>query len=245
MPPAQPDTGVGDGRTIHLEANDIIVGHASPLYVLVSGFAAGLLIWIPVFVVYYLNKLLTMAGPGTAGMPGRSILEFESIWPYWAGTGLVGVVLAWLRRTSARREWYREIASFRLGLNGVVATIGGAIVCLALIFADSDAGFLLAVLSIGVIIGGFIVNAVWEWAHNLFLRPYGRKNGDALILRTVRHVLDRHERLRPRQLLGLDVSGGKVRLKGVWDDQAKRREVETELRGLPGVALVQFERVDD
>src|SRR5690606_3973345 len=123
--------------------------------------------------------------------------------------------------------------------------IGGAIVCLALIFADSDAGFLLAVLSIGVIIGGFIVNAVWEWAHNLFLRPYGRKNGDSLILRTVRHVLDRHDRLRQRQLLWLDVSGGKVRLKGVWDDQAKRREVETELRGLPGVALVQFERVDD
>lgn len=245
MPPVRPDIGAGDGRLVHMDASGVIAGHGSAAFILVSGFVAGLLIWLPVVVVVYFNRLLTMAGPGTTSMGAPSALSIESAWIYWVGTGVVGVALAWLRRLSARIDWYKDVASFRLGLNGVVATVGGAIVCLWLIFSESDAGFLIAILSFGVVIGGFLVNAVWEWLHNLFLNAYGRKVQDSLLERAVRHVLGRYAHLRPKRLDAVTVRNGKVSLKGVWEDMSARREVESELRGIAGVAFVQFERTGE
>jgi len=246
MPPVRAEVGQGDGRLVRMDAKDVIVGHGSVAYILISGFLAGLFVWVPVFVIVYLNRLLTLAGSSQmpSMTPAPAILDFGTVWPYWVGTGVVGIVLAWLRRVSARIDWYKEIASFRLGLNGVFATIGGAVVCLSLIFSGSDAGFLVAILSFGVVIGGFLVNAVWEWAHNVFLTIYGRKVQDALLEGAVTHVLKRHAHLRPERLDSVTVKNGKVSLKGVWADIATRREVESELRGISGVAIVQFERTD-
>jgi|GEM_PF-4382216 len=248
MPPVRADVGEGDGRLVHVDAIDVVMAHGSPAYLLITGFVAGLLIWLPPLVIVYLNRLLMIAGSSSAPnlTPNPTgILDFERMWPYWLATGVAGAVLAWLRRISARIGWYKEIASFRLGLNGVVASIGGAIVCLWLIFAGSDAGFLLAILSFGVIIGGFLVNAVWEWIHNVFLRPYGRRAESELLERAVRHALERYAHLKPKRLDSVKVKNGKVTLKGVWEDGSTRREVENELRGISGVSIVEFERPDD
>ena len=247
MPPVHADVGQGEGRLVRMEAMDVLVGYGSTAFALIGGFVAGLLVWIPVALLLYLNRFLMMAGSSSAPSitPQPAVLDFGAIWPYWIATGVAGLVLAWLRRVSARIGWYKEIASFRLGLNGVVASIGGAVVCLWLIFSGSNAGFLVAILSFGVIIGGFLFNAVWEWFHNLTYRVYNPKAQDKAIEGAVKHVLNRYDHLKPERLDSVTVTNGRVSLKGVWPNLDKRREVETELRGIAGVALVQFERTSD
>ena len=244
IPPVVADTGVESAKAINITAHELISAHGSPVYVLLSGFVAGALLWVPVYGILLFNRFMVSSSGARVGAYGGGLgVDPAALLPYMAATGLLGVGLAVLRRISARIGWYKEIASQRLGLNGVVASLLGAVICIGLIASGSSAGLLLMFISVGVFLGGFLVNALWEIVHNLLLTPYGARNSDALIERAVRHELMRSKRFRPKRLERVTVTNGKVTLAAEWENAEARQEAQEALRQMVGVSLVQFEKL--
>ena len=246
IPPVTAELGDDRGGSPTITAYDVISGHGSPVYVLVSGFVAGALLWVPVYAVLLFNRFMVASSGARVGVYGGGLgVEPAALLPYMAATGVLGVLLAALRRVSARIGWYKEIASQRLGLNGVVATVLGAIICIGLIVSGSRAGLLVMFLSVGVIFGGFIVNALWEVIHNLLLRPYGARYSDELIEQALRHELARNSAIRPARLANISVTNGRVTLAAAWKSPEARDEAVAALQRMPGVVSVDFERLDE
>ncbi len=245
MPPVQVDLGEGGVRHFTHTANDLVVGHGSLVYMLITGFVAGILIWVPIFAIFYFNRLLSSSSGARVGVYGGGLgIDPVAMLPYIIATGLLGVGLVLLRRLSARIGWYKEIASQRLGLNGVVASVLGAALCIGLIASGSQLGFLLVFISIGVLFGGYIVNALWEGLHNLFLIPYGARNSDAVLERAIRHELERQADIRPKRLASLSVQNGRVMLAGEWESSEARKEAQEALQSMVGVNIVQFVKAE-
>lgn len=244
MPPVRVDLGEGAERRISQTAHELITGHGAPLYVFTSGFIAGVLLWIPIFAIFFLNRLMSSSSGARVGVYGGGLgIDPAALVPYMIATGLLGVGLAILRRTSARIGWYKEVASQRLGLNGAVASVLGALVCIGLIASGSQLGIILVFISVGVLFGGYILNSAWEALHNLLLIPYGARQSDLVLERAIRHELQRQSDIRPTRLEGLSVLNGKVTLAAEWETSEARREAQEALQSMEGVTIVQFEKV--
>lgn len=246
IPPVTADLGDDRGGSPTITAYDVISGHGSPFYVFASGFVAGALLWVPVYAILLFNRFMVASSGARVGVYGGGLgVEPAALLPYMAATGVLGIVFAALRRLSARINWYKEIASQRLGLNGVVATILGALICIGLIVSGSRAGLLVMFLSVGVLFGGFIVNALWEMAHNLLLRPYGASRGDELIEKALRHELARNSAIRPARVENVSVTNGRVALAAAWESAEVREEAIQTLQRMPGVVSIDLERLEE
>lgn len=248
LPPVRLDLEGSGNRKIDLTAQELIAGHGSPLYVAVAGLLAGILLWIPVIALFVFNRMLVAGRAERVSIYQSGLgVDILALWPYIIASGLLGIGLALLRRVSARIGWYKELFSQRLGLNGAVASVLGAIVCIGLIASGSQAGILLPFISIGIVISGYIVNALWEGVHNFLLGFYGAntQRSDRVLELAARHELQRRSELRPTRLQSLTVQNGKMTLQAEWASSEARQEAQEALRGMTGVALVQFERMDE
>lgn len=242
-PPSARDLASASGtQTFHTTFTDIVSGYGGPVAVIGAGVVAGMLMWVPIFAVLAFNALLATKATRDAGVWASLAHYLVLFFPYILGTGALGGLLALLRRASAKIGWHVEIAAMRLGLNGVFASVAGIVIGIATIALSTGAGFLLATMSVGVLIGGFIINAIWESIHNRLLSSYGARRRDALLAAGAERHLARRKDLAGFTLDSVAVQNGRATVRGSFRDTSLRDVVESALRGIESISTVEFRR---
>ena len=221
---------------------DVIVAHSPLWFPLVTGFFAGVLLWAVPLVLLGANSLLTWASTGSPAQLTYLTLRWPRLLPYVAGTGGLGLVLAALRRFSARSKRYVTAGSFTVTFNTAFATAAGLIVALGLAISGTRAGLAVWLMGLGAPVIGFIVDGVWQMIHNLLLKVFGRPDMDVLLTIEAERFLLRHPGLGDFTLHSVEVSKGTAFVKGEWPAKDTRDRVEKALLCIDGIDRVQMER---
>lgn len=221
---------------------DVIVAHSPAWFTLTTGFAAGVLLWAIPLLLFGANSLLTWVSTGAPAQLTYLTMRLPSIGPLVLGSGVLGILLATLRRFSARSKRYVTLGSFTVTLNTAFATVGGLFIAVGLAMSGSRAGLAVWMMGLGAPVIGFIVDGIWQMLHNLLLKTFGRPDMDILLTIEAEGFLLRHPGLGDFVLHSVEVSKGTALVKGDWPDKDTRDRVEQALRCIDGVDRVRMER---
>lgn len=221
---------------------DVIVAHTPLWFPLVTGFVAGLLLWAIPLLLFGANSLLTWVSTGAPAQLTYLALRLPGLGPYVAGSGVLGALLAALRRYSARSKRYVSFGNFTVTFNTAFATLAGLLIAVALAVSGSRAGLAVWMMGMGAPVIGFIVDGVWQMLHNLLLKAFGRPDMDVLLTIEAEGFLLRHPGLGDFALHSVEVSRGTAVVKGDWPGKETRDRVEQALLCIDGVDRVKMER---
>jgi len=216
---------------------DIVLANNPRSRVVMAGCFAGLFVGFIPGLFYLLNISLMFASLlfswdlsgmrsglyDVASVIGRMV-------PTILGSGVVGGLLALLRRRTVQRKAYKDVLAMRLGQNTVVATVAGIVLGLP---------FVVVIGPIAVFLG-FIFDTVWEVVHNFVLDRWTGPDKSHVVSQEIRSQVG-SDPSHPDMLLDdVVVENGRVVLIGSWPDEKAKRNIEDNVRGIEGVSTVLF-----
>lgn len=220
---------------------DVIVAHSPLWFCLLTGFGAGLMIWSIPLVFFGLNIALNRTAGIVFDVSFYSRFLPEIIRLVLA-TGAVGVVLAFLRRVSARLKRYVHVGNMTVGFNTAVATAGGLLLAMGLILSGSKAGLAIWMLGMGAPLIGFMVDGLWQLFHDKLLRWLGRPNHDVLLSIEAENFLRRHPGLYDFRMESVRVENRTAHVRAEWNGIDAMRRAEAALLCIEGIDKAEIVR---
>jgi len=222
---------------------DTIVAHASPWFCLTTGAIAGVLLWSIPAALFLLNSVITYVSLGRPADVSALGRLGPSLPTYIAATAAIGLLLALLRRISAKSKRYLTVGNMTMSLNTLAATVGGLLIAVGLVATGSRAGFFVWLLGIGAPLVGFILDGIWQMFHDLLVGRLGKPDMEVLLATEADNFLARHPGIHGFVVRAIAVRGRVATVRGEWDDKEARERVHQALLCIEGIDRVDFERL--